>query len=57
MTTLLMIGVLANTARHEPEAVASLRAGSDDRINRLLGLPLPEPYSPTRTEALRDRLR
>jgi cell division protein FtsW len=56
-TTLLMIGVMANAARHEPEAVATLRAGRDDRVNRLLRLPLPEPYVPTRTEALRDRLR
>jgi cell division protein FtsW len=56
-TTLLMIGVMANAARHEPVAVAALRAGRDDRINRLLRLPLPEPYVPTRTEALRDRLR
>ena len=43
-TTLLMIGVIANAARHEPEAVAALRAGRDDRMNRLLRLPLPEPY-------------
>jgi cell division protein FtsW len=56
-TTLLMVGVIANAARHEPEAVAALRAGRDDRMNRLLRLPLPEPYAPTRTEALRDRLR
>lgn len=56
-TTLLMIGVMANAARHEPEAVAALRAGRDDRMNRLLRLPLPEPYAPTRVEALRDRLR
>jgi cell division protein FtsW len=56
-TTLLMIGIMANAARHEPEAVAALRAGRDDRVNRLLRLPLPEPYVPTRTEALRDRLR
>ncbi len=56
-TTLLMVGVMANAARHEPEAVAALRAGRDDRVNRLLRLPLPEPYVPTRTEALRDRLR
>jgi cell division protein FtsW len=56
-TTLFMIGVIANAARHEPEAVAALRAGSDDKMNRLLRLPLPEPYSPTRVEALRDRLR
>jgi cell division protein FtsW len=26
-------------------------------MNRLLRLPLPESYVPTRTEALRDRLR
>jgi cell division protein FtsW len=56
-TTLLMIGIMANAARHEPEAVAALRAGRDDRVNRLLRLPLPQPYVPTRTEALRDRLR
>ncbi|CAN5878629.1 putative lipid II flippase FtsW [soil metagenome] len=56
-TTLLMIGVIANAARHEPEAVAALRAGSEDRMNRVLRLPLPESYSPTRVEALRDRLR
>ena len=56
-TTLLIIGIMANAARHEPEAVAALRAGREDRMNRLLRLPLPEPYVPTRTEALRDRLR
>src|ERR1700736_6245933 len=56
-TTLLMIGMMANAARHEPEAVAALRAGRDDRMNRILRLPLPEPYAPTRVEALRDRLR
>jgi cell division protein FtsW len=56
-TTLLMVGVMANAARHEPKAVAALRAGRDDRVNRLLRLPLPEPYAPTRAEALRDRLR
>jgi cell division protein FtsW len=56
-TTLLMIGIMANAARHEPDAVAALRAGRDDRMNRILRLPLPEPYVPTRVEALRDRLR
>ncbi|MDZ4270809.1 MAG: FtsW/RodA/SpoVE family cell cycle protein, partial [Mycobacterium sp.] len=56
-TTMLMIGIMANAARHEPEAVAALRSGRDDRVNRLLRLPLPAPYVPTRTEALRDRLR
>jgi cell division protein FtsW len=52
-----MIGVIANAARHEPDAVAALRAGREDRMNRWLRLPLPEPYNPTRVEALRDRLR
>ncbi len=42
--TLFMIGIMANAARHEPEAVAALRAGRDDKMNRLLRLPLPEPY-------------
>src|SRR4029077_744395 len=56
-TTLLIIGIMANAARHEPEAVAALRAGREDRVNRLLGLPLPELYVPPRTEVLRDRLR
>jgi cell division protein FtsW len=49
--------VITNAARHEPEAVAALRAGREDRFNRLLRLPPPEPYVPTRLEAARDRLR
>jgi cell division protein FtsW len=56
-TTLFMIGLMANAARHEPDAVAALRAGREDRMNRLLRLPLPEAYVPSRVEALRDRLR
>jgi cell division protein FtsW len=55
--TLFMIGIMANAARHEPEAVAALRAGRDDKMNRILRLPLPEPYSPTRLESVRDRKR
>src|SRR6185312_4676952 len=56
-TTLFIMGMIANAARHEPEAVAALRAGRDDKVNRLLRLPLPLPYAPSRTEAVRDRLR
>lgn len=56
-TTLFIMGMIANAARHEPEAVAALRAGRDDRVNRFLRLPPPEPYAPSRVEALRDRLR
>ena len=40
-TTLFMIGLMANAARNEPDAVAALRAGRDDRMNRLLRLPVP----------------
>lgn len=56
-TTLFMVGLMANAARHEPDAVAALRSGRDDRMNRLLRLPLPVPYLPPRVEVLRDRLR
>ncbi|WP_372508550.1 putative lipid II flippase FtsW [Mycobacterium palustre] len=52
--TLFMIGIMANAARHEPEAVAALRAGRDDKVNRVLRLPLPQPYVPGRIEAFRD---
>jgi cell division protein FtsW len=55
--TLFMIGLMCNAARHEPEAVAALRAGRDDKMNRLLRLPLPEPYVPSRIETFRDRKR
>jgi cell division protein FtsW len=37
--------------------VAALRAGRDDRVNRLLRLPPPVPYVPSRLEVARDRLR
>ncbi|GBG37165.1 putative lipid II flippase FtsW [Mycobacterium montefiorense] len=55
--TLFMIGIMCNAARHEPEAVAALRAGRDDKMNRLLRLPPPEPYVPSRIESFRDRKR
>ncbi|MFI5716639.1 putative lipid II flippase FtsW [Nocardia sp. NPDC051750] len=44
--TLLMFGIVANAARHEPEAVAALHAGQDGRVSRLLRLPKPEIYHP-----------
>ncbi|QLL05514.1 putative lipid II flippase FtsW [Mycobacterium vicinigordonae] len=53
--TLFMIGIMANAARNEPEAVAALRAGRDDKVNRFLRLPVPEPYVPPRLESFRDR--
>lgn len=51
--TLLMFGIIANAARHEPEAIAALHAGQDGRFSRLLRLPKPEAYSPTKAEAAR----
>ncbi|WP_225728630.1 MULTISPECIES: putative lipid II flippase FtsW [unclassified Nocardia] len=53
--TLLMFGIIANAARHEPEAVAALHAGQDGRVSRLLRLPKPEVYSPARADAARAR--
>ena len=54
-TTVCMGGRWATAARREPPAVAALRAGRDARLNRLLRLPMPEPYLPAR--AVRDRPR
>ncbi|WP_280235326.1 putative lipid II flippase FtsW [Nocardia cyriacigeorgica] len=53
--TLLMFGIIANAARHEPEAVAALHAGQDGRFSRLLRLPKPEVYAPAKAEAARAR--
>ncbi|MFD8247502.1 putative lipid II flippase FtsW [Nocardia sp. NPDC059691] len=53
--TLLMFGLIANAARHEPEAVAALHAGQDGRFSRLLRLPKPEVYAPARASARRGR--
>ena len=46
VTTMLVFGVLANCARHEPEAVAALRSQGPGRFGRLMRLPAPEPYQP-----------
>ncbi|WP_082392866.1 putative lipid II flippase FtsW [Nocardia arizonensis] len=51
--TLFMFGIIANAARHEPEAVAALHAGQDGRFSRLLRLPKPEVYSPAKAESAR----
>jgi cell division protein FtsW len=53
--TLLMFGIIANAARHEPEAVSALYAGQDGRFSKLLRLPKPEVYSPARADAARAR--
>jgi cell division protein FtsW len=45
-TTMLVFGILANCARHEPEAVATLRNSGEGRVGKLLRLPVPAPYRP-----------
>ncbi|WP_083892837.1 putative lipid II flippase FtsW [Nocardia veterana] len=49
--TLMMFGLIASAARHEPEAIAALKAGQDGRFSRLLRLPIPETYSAARARA------
>ncbi|NLU82920.1 putative lipid II flippase FtsW [Rhodococcus sp. HNM0569] len=51
--TLVMVGIIASAARHEPEAIAALRAGQDGRFSKLLRLPKPEPYVPVRPSVAR----
>ncbi|MFG1797988.1 putative lipid II flippase FtsW [Nocardia sp. NPDC049149] len=53
--TLFMFGIIANAARHEPEAVSALHSGQDGRFSRLLRLPKPEIYSPARASAARAK--
>jgi len=44
--TMLVFGLLANVARHEPQAVSALQAHGQGRLARWLGLRLPRPYRP-----------
>lgn len=44
--TMLLMGLLANAARHEPESVAALRSQGPGKFGRLLRLPAPEVYRP-----------
>ncbi|MGL6236945.1 MAG: putative lipid II flippase FtsW [Segniliparus sp.] len=53
--TLMMLGVLANAARHEPDAVSALRASPPGRVSRFLRLPLPEPVRPYQAKLLREQ--
>ncbi|MCP2253406.1 cell division protein FtsW [Prauserella aidingensis] len=49
LVTMLLFGLLANCARHEPEAVAALRTQGPGKFGRLMRLPAPEPYRPPAT--------
>jgi cell division protein FtsW len=53
--TMLIMGVLANAARHEPEAVAALRTQGPGKFGRLLRLPAPDPYRPPATRKAAGR--
>lgn len=65
VVTMLLFGILANCARHEPEAVAALRSQGPGKFGRLLRLPAPEVYRPPaarkrsapRTQATRTQAR
>lgn len=46
VVTMLLFGMLANCARHEPEAVAALRTQGPGKFGTLLRLPAPDPYRP-----------
>ncbi|MFC7340663.1 putative lipid II flippase FtsW [Saccharopolyspora griseoalba] len=46
VTSMIVFGLLANFARHEPEAIAALRSLGPGRVGKLLRLPTPEPYRP-----------
>ena len=61
VVTMFIFGVLANAARHEPEAVATLTRGARpaNAIGRVLRIPPPQPYraSGARTPAGAGRVR
>ncbi|NIJ11278.1 cell division protein FtsW [Saccharomonospora amisosensis] len=46
IVTMLLFGILANCARHEPEAVVALRTQGPGKFGRLMRLPAPDPYRP-----------
>lgn len=46
ITTMIVFGLLANFARHEPEAIAALRSLGPGRVGKLLRLPTPAHYRP-----------
>ncbi|MEO6084736.1 MAG: putative lipid II flippase FtsW [Umezawaea sp.] len=46
VTTMIVFGILASCARHEPEAVSALRHIGPGRVGGVLRLPAPEAYKP-----------
>ncbi|MFT3715455.1 MAG: putative lipid II flippase FtsW [Gordonia sp. (in: high G+C Gram-positive bacteria)] len=56
VTMLMMLGLMANAARHEPQAVAALAGTRPRGLARLLKLPAPTPYRPRAVDVAGDRL-
>lgn len=53
-TTMLVFGIIANCARHEPEAVVDLRSQGPGKFGKLLRLPAPPVYrAPARRKPAR----
>ena len=48
VVTLTSLGLLANCARHEPEAISAILSSPQRRRRRRFSLPDPQPYSPER---------
>ncbi|WP_433263728.1 putative lipid II flippase FtsW [Actinosynnema sp. CS-041913] len=46
VTTMVVFGILASCARHEPEAVSALRSLGPGRVGGVLKLPAPVAYKP-----------
>jgi cell division protein FtsW len=54
VVTMFVFGILANAARHEPEAIAVFAGQGQGRMARLLRLPAPQPFKapkPSQTAA------
>ena len=48
VVTLTSLGLLANCARHEPEAISAILSAPSRRRRRWYSLPDPKPYTPER---------
>ena len=44
------MGLLATCARHEPESVSAMQTSGRPAIDRILGIPEPLPYDPSRRD-------
>ncbi|WP_295625743.1 putative lipid II flippase FtsW [uncultured Corynebacterium sp.] len=55
IVTLLSMGLLATCARHEPESVSAMQTSGRPAIDRILGIPEPLPYDPSRRDVRRPR--